>query len=213
MALAVGGFLLPWCAVLGATLPARTYVPNWSLAWVGLDLAEAVAALLTAVLLSRGSPRAGLAATAGAALLLADAWFDVCTSAPGLDRLLAAGEAVLVELPLAAAAIWLGLALTRDRLDQLGHGQQHGRILQRLKAVRRGGHHQQVASPAFPGVLAGRQPDPAGQDVHAGLAGVFVLGQGGAVDHGDDGLAKYLLMTADDGARGAAPAAAPGPPE
>jgi hypothetical protein len=121
--------------VLGATLPARTYVPNWSVAWVGLDLAEAVAALLTAVLLTRRSPRAGLPATAGAALLLADAWFDVCTSSPGLDRLLAVAEAVLVELPLAAAAIWLAVALTRDQLDQLGHGQQHGRILQRFEAV------------------------------------------------------------------------------
>ncbi|MGH3176544.1 MAG: hypothetical protein ACRDPF_22115, partial [Streptosporangiaceae bacterium] len=37
-----------------------------------------------------------------------------CTSPPGLDRLLAVGEAVLVELPLAAAAIWLAVALTRD---------------------------------------------------------------------------------------------------
>ena len=113
-ALVVGAFLLPWCAVLSATLPASAYVPNWSLAWVGLDLAEAAAALLTALLLTRGSPRAGLSATAGAALLLADAWFDVCTSPPGLDRLLAVGEAVLVELPLAAAAIWLAVVLTRD---------------------------------------------------------------------------------------------------
>jgi hypothetical protein len=89
-------------------------MPNWSLAWVGLDLAEAAAALFTAVLLTRGSPRAGLPATAGAALRLADAWFDLCTSPPGLGRLLAVGEAVLVELPLAAAAIWLAVALTRD---------------------------------------------------------------------------------------------------
>ena len=122
-ALVVGVFLLPWCAVLGATLPASTVVPNWSLAWVGLDLAEAVAALLTALLLTRGSPRAGLPAAAGAALLLADAWFDVCTSPPGLDRLLAVGEAVLVELPLAAAAIWLAVALTRDT----GRGRQLNR--------------------------------------------------------------------------------------
>jgi hypothetical protein len=56
-------------------------VPNWSLAWVGLDLAEAVAALLTAVLLTRGSPRAALPAVAGAALLLVDAWFDVHVTA------------------------------------------------------------------------------------------------------------------------------------
>ena len=113
VALAVGVFLLPWCAVLGMTLPAGTFVPNWSLAWVGLDFTEAVAALLTAVLLSRGSPRASLSAMAGAALLFADAWFDVCTSASGLPRLLAIGEALGVELPLAAAAIWLAVTLTR----------------------------------------------------------------------------------------------------
>ena len=101
-------------AVLGGTLPASAHVPNWSLAWVGLDLAEAVAALLTATLLTRGSPRAAIPASAAAALLLADAWFDVCTSSPGLDRLLAVGEAVLVELPLAAAAVWLAVAVTRD---------------------------------------------------------------------------------------------------
>ncbi|HEX5302920.1 MAG TPA: hypothetical protein VFW50_38595 [Streptosporangiaceae bacterium] len=78
--------LLPWCVVLGMTLPAGTFVPNWSLAWVGLDFAEAVAALLTAWLLRRGSPRAGVAAMAGAGLLFADAWFDVCTSAAGTAR-------------------------------------------------------------------------------------------------------------------------------
>jgi len=113
VALAVGVFLLPWCVVLGMTLPAGTFVPNWSLAWVGLDFAEAAAALLTAVLLRRGSPRASLPAMAGAGLLCVDAWFDVCTSAAGTARWLAVGEAVLAELPLAAAAIWLAVTLTR----------------------------------------------------------------------------------------------------
>jgi hypothetical protein len=111
--LAVGSFLLPWSVMLGVTLPASTFVPNWSLAWMGLDFAEAVAALLTAWLLGRGSPRASLAAMAGAGLLCADALFDVCTSAAGTPRLLAVGEAVLVELPLAAAATWLAVTLTR----------------------------------------------------------------------------------------------------
>jgi hypothetical protein len=120
VALAVGAFLLPWSAVLGATLPATMRVPNWSLAWMGLDFAEAIAALVTAVLLSRGSPRAGVAAAAGAALLFADAWFDVCTSPPGLDRALAAGEAAVFELPLAAAAIWLAVTLTGRRARPLG---------------------------------------------------------------------------------------------
>jgi hypothetical protein len=113
VALAVGGFLLPWCVLLGVTLPATASAQHWSLAWAGLDAAEAVAALATAVLLRRGSPRAGLTAAAGAALLLTDAWFDICTSAPGLDRVLAAGEAIFAELPLAGAGIWLAVTVTR----------------------------------------------------------------------------------------------------
>jgi hypothetical protein len=112
VALAVGTFLLPWCVLLGLTLPATAKAQHWSLAWAGLDCAEAVAALATAVLLRRADPRAGLAAVAGGTLLLVDAWFDVCTSAPGLDHALAVAEACCLELPLAAAAFWLALSTT-----------------------------------------------------------------------------------------------------
>jgi hypothetical protein len=112
IALAVGGFLLPWCVLLSMALPATAQAQHWSLAWTGLDAAEALAALGTAVLLARGDRRAALAAVAGGALLLTDAWFDVCTSAPGLDHALALAEAAFLELPLAAAAGWLALRLT-----------------------------------------------------------------------------------------------------
>src|SRR5277367_6183605 len=88
-ALAVGGFLVPWCVVLSATLPRTAQAQNWSLAWTGLDAAEAVAALATAALLARADSRAALTAAAGGALLMVDAWFDVCTSAPGLEHTLA----------------------------------------------------------------------------------------------------------------------------
>jgi hypothetical protein len=44
--------------------------------------------------------------------LLTDAWFDVCTAAPGLDHALALAEAAFAELPLAAAACWLACRLT-----------------------------------------------------------------------------------------------------
>jgi hypothetical protein len=113
VALAVGGFLLPWCVLLGMTLPSAAQAQHWSLAWTGLDGAEAVAALATAALLARGDLRAGLTAVAGGTLLLADAWLDVCTSAPGLGHALAVAEAVCVEIPLAGAAFWLALTLTR----------------------------------------------------------------------------------------------------
>jgi hypothetical protein len=112
-ALAVGGFLVPWCVVLAVTLPRTAQAQNWSLAWTGLDAAEAVAALAAAALLARGDSRACLSAAAGGTLLMVDAWFDVCTSAPGLEHTLAMSEAVLVELPLACAAGWLAVRLFR----------------------------------------------------------------------------------------------------
>lgn len=111
VALAVGGFLLPWCVLLSMVLPATAQAQHWSLAWTGLDAAEALAALATAVLLAHGDRRAALTAAAGAALLLTDAWFDVCTSAPGLDHALAVAEAACAEVPLASAACWLALRL------------------------------------------------------------------------------------------------------
>jgi hypothetical protein len=92
--------------------PGTAQAQHWSLAWTGLDAAEALAALATAVLLARGDGRAALTAAAGAALLLTDAWFDVCTAAPGLDHALALAEAAFAELPLAAAACWLACRLT-----------------------------------------------------------------------------------------------------
>ena len=113
VALAVGGFLLPWCVLLGATLPATAQAQHWPVAWVGLDAGEALAALATAALLAREDARAAVTAAAGGALLLTDAWFDVCTSAPGLDHAVAVAEAAFVELPLAGAAFWLAARLTR----------------------------------------------------------------------------------------------------
>lgn len=112
-ALAVGGFLVPWCVVLSVTLPRTAQAQNWSLAWTGLDAAEAVAALATAALLARDDSRACLTAAAGGALLMVDAWFDVCTSAPGLEHTLAVTQAALLELPLACAAGWLAVRLSR----------------------------------------------------------------------------------------------------
>ena len=95
------------------TLPATLRAQNWSLAWVGLDGAEAAAALATAWLLARRDQRAAADRIGRGTLLVVDAWFDVCTSAPGADQMLAVAEALLVELPLAATAIWFAVRLTR----------------------------------------------------------------------------------------------------
>jgi hypothetical protein len=114
VALAVGGFLLPWSVLLAVSLPAAAQAEHWALAWSGLDVAEAAAALATAVLLTRGDRRAGLAAAAGGTLLLLDAWFDVCTSAPGAGQAMALAEAGCLEIPLAVAAWWVALALAKE---------------------------------------------------------------------------------------------------
>lgn len=108
-------FLLPWCALLYLSLPATAQASNWGLGWTGLDAAEAIAALVTAVLLGRGDRRASLSAMAAGTLLLIDAWFDVVTSAPGAERALAVAEALGAELPLAIAAIWLAIRLLAGR--------------------------------------------------------------------------------------------------
>jgi hypothetical protein len=110
-ATAVGGFLVPWSAVLAKTLPESAHVRRWSVAWAGLDGAEAVAALAVAGLLARGDRRAAVPAAAFGALALADAWFDVTTSAPGRQSAIAIAEAAGVEIPLAAAAFWLAASL------------------------------------------------------------------------------------------------------
>lgn len=101
----VAAFLVPWCVVLARTLPRTTTVGYWSLAWVGLDGGEALAAGATAFLIHRRDPRASLTAVAGAALLVCDAWFDVCTSASGGQRAAAVAEACFLELPLALGAV------------------------------------------------------------------------------------------------------------
>jgi hypothetical protein len=117
-ATAVGGFLVPWSAVLAKTLPNTTQVRRWSTAWAGLDASEAVAALATSALLARGDRRAAVPAAAFGALVLADAWFDVTTSARGRESAIAIAEAAVVEVPLAAAAFWLAAKLAASDPSQ-----------------------------------------------------------------------------------------------
>jgi hypothetical protein len=115
VALAMAGFLAVWCVVLGIVLPPTSAAGHWSLAWAGLDAAEAAAALATAILITRSTTYASFTAIAAGTLLLIDAWFDIGTAAPGLDSAIAVAEAVIGEIPLAIGAVWLALALTLQR--------------------------------------------------------------------------------------------------
>jgi len=94
-------FLVPWVVLLYVSLPASHRAAHWNVAWVGFDVIMAV--LLTAVAVSawRRSPWLEGAATAAGTILIVDAWFDVVTSSSTGEFVLAAAEALFVELPLA----------------------------------------------------------------------------------------------------------------
>jgi hypothetical protein len=99
--------LIPWTALLFATLP-RHYVANhWQVAWGGFDIGLGVALASTAVMVARRSPFAEVTATITGTLLCCDAWFDVLTSRGVSDVAQAAASALLVELPLAALCFWM----------------------------------------------------------------------------------------------------------
>ena len=99
--------LIPWIALLFATLP-RDYVANhWRLAWGGFDVGLGIALATTGVLVARRSPYAEVTATITGTLLCCDAWFDVLTSRGTSDIAQAVASAVLVELPLAGICFWM----------------------------------------------------------------------------------------------------------
>ncbi|QXJ20815.1 hypothetical protein AGRA3207_001593 [Actinomadura graeca] len=102
--------MVPWTWGLAARLPPTAEVSHWPALWVGLDLMLATGMLGTGMLLARGDARHGPVAAATGALLLADAWFDVLTAAPGADRRVALALAAMAELP---AAILFGVLAAR----------------------------------------------------------------------------------------------------
>lgn len=111
----LGILLIPWALLLGWDLPRHHVVTtHWKLTWVGFDLFLAAALITTAVGAFRRAPWSAIPATISATLLFCDAWFDVLTSHPGRQVLVALAEAIVVELPL--ASLCLALALNTERM-------------------------------------------------------------------------------------------------
>lgn len=98
---------LPWTIYLGATLPERQLSTHYDVAWAGFDVMLLIALGGTAYAVLRRTPWVGMCAGAAAALLVADAWFDVVTAPDTSALLVALAMAVLVELPLACTCVWL----------------------------------------------------------------------------------------------------------
>lgn len=102
--------LLPWIVLLAVALPSSHEAAHWDVAWAGFDVMLAVLLLAVAITAWRRSPWLEGAATAAAALLFVDAWFDVLTSSTRTDLVFALLEAVVVELPLAVICLLIARA-------------------------------------------------------------------------------------------------------
>ncbi len=117
--------LVPWTLMLGYRLPARHTSDHWDLAWIGFDVAIALALAVTGLGIARCAPWVQGAAAVAATLLLSDAWFDNVLSRSHEEHIEAGLEALLVELPLALLCLWLArnaehaVAAVRDARERL----------------------------------------------------------------------------------------------
>jgi hypothetical protein len=107
---ALAALMVPWTAYLFVVLPRTAPAAHFDLAWGGFDLALLVLLALTGWAAVRRRRWLGAVAGASAALLAADAWFDVVTAPTRGDRWVALAMAALVELPLAVVCGWLAVS-------------------------------------------------------------------------------------------------------
>jgi hypothetical protein len=106
--------LVPWVVVLVSLLPSVHRAAHWDIAWAGFDVALVLLLLTVALGVWRRSLWLEGAASATAALLFVDAWFDVLTSSTRGEFVVAISEASLVELPLAVLCLLLARAAERS---------------------------------------------------------------------------------------------------
>jgi hypothetical protein len=151
-----GIVLVPWILFLIRSLPSTHAAAHWDIAWAGFDVALAFLLLGVAVAAWRRSPWLEGAATAAAALLVVDAWFDILTSSTNLERLVAIAEAALAELPLAVLLLLIardaermlaGVSTSVQRVTGSRIEEQHplGRDLQAQLLVRGDGRRRPKA--------------------------------------------------------------------
>jgi hypothetical protein len=116
----VGVCLAVWTAYLAYDLPPNHVARNWDVAWAGFDTALVAMMFLVAYGVMRSRTWVQGAASATAALLVTDAWFDVLTASPGADRLESLLLSLTSELPLALLCGWI--AVRADRLRRTSGG-------------------------------------------------------------------------------------------
>jgi len=131
----LAGFgLVPWTLYLFATLPSRHVQDRfYDVAWGGFDIALAALFVSTAVGLLGSRLWVQSTATATGTLLLCDAWFDVLSSSPGRERLLAITMALAAEVPTACVC----LAVARHVEEAAERAQRYALAARRLHVRRR----------------------------------------------------------------------------
>lgn len=93
--------LIPWTYSLAENLPTFQLAHHWDMVWTGFDIFMVCLLIATTYLAIKRSIWLAITATALATILVVDAWFDVLTSNPGKEQLVALGFAAFIELPLA----------------------------------------------------------------------------------------------------------------
>jgi len=105
--LIVAAGLIVWTVFLALSLPKENLEHHYRLTWTGFDLIEVLAICLAAYWAFRLDARVVYPATVVATLLVADAWFDITTSATAADATQALILALVVELPAAAFSLYV----------------------------------------------------------------------------------------------------------
>lgn len=111
--LLAGIVLVPWSVYLERALPAQHQAQHWDVAWIGFDAALALVLAAVGISAARRSPWLEGMATAAAALLFVDAWFDVLTAKTMSEVTSAVVEAAVLEVPLGLVCVWIARAAKR----------------------------------------------------------------------------------------------------
>lgn len=110
--------MAPWIIHLQNTLPPQQPLSRWVATWVGFDIIMLSLILLIVALAIKKSLWLSTALIALAALLFADAWFDVMTANGSREAMFASGLALFAELPWAVISLGLGLWLNRQLITR-----------------------------------------------------------------------------------------------
>ncbi len=112
-----------WIVYLALYLPHHYVAIHWKAAWVGLDVGQVAALLLSAWAAWRRRAVLALFTSSAGTMLLIDAWFDLTTARRG-DQLQSLLFAVFLEIPSALALYWVThrtiRAINAPRMGELG---------------------------------------------------------------------------------------------